>query len=83
MRFMTIVNPATARPIMQHLTPNAANMRTLLSDRVANGCAFPGEHVVRYPRRLARLLRLYGRNSLYTLRTGTARAWLRGFAFDS
>ena len=35
----------------------AENLVVLLSDRIANGDAFPGERVVRLPRRLCRVQR--------------------------
>lgn len=53
--------------------PNGAHPRALpmlLSDRIANGEAFPGERVVRLPRRFARMDRLQAQRILLGLSDG-------------
>lgn len=79
-RFATIATPA-GRPILANLHINGAHkddLPLLMGDRAANGNAFVGETLVRYPRRLTKMCRRL-RGSFH-ITSGTARAWLNGNA---
>ena len=57
MRVSALVARRAGALIVVRLALDVASLRVLLADRVANGEAFPGEHVIRLPRRVMRAFR--------------------------
>lgn len=81
MRFAILAAPPSPQLIVSGAHANGAHPRALpllLSDRIANGEAFPGEHVVRLPRRFSRCFTVDAidaalRNASFELRGSVSR----------